>query len=237
SGPPNTPACWPVTIATLDGDARRSADRRASSGAPLRLSWRISAAWIAARSRGAFETRAIVVRHASGSEGLPAKSGASRAKFCVYSPTSGRIHGKRRRSMASRTDAPAATASDGLGTTSIYYRRATISCSQGAPALPFDDASVVHPPPAFGAFRVLHQIGSGVLGPVFRSYDSQRERLVVIKAFRLDLPPSQIPVFVESLRGIVTRPVDAPGVVRAVDAGIEGNLPYLALEFVSTDHE
>ncbi|HXT70786.1 MAG TPA: PEGA domain-containing protein [Vicinamibacterales bacterium] len=95
----------------------------------------------------------------------------------------------------------------------------------------------MHPPPAFGAFRVLHQIGSGVLGPVFRSYDSQRERLVVIKAFRLDLPPSQIPVFVESLRGIVTRPVDAPGVVRAVDAGIEGNLPYLALEFVSTDHE
>src|SRR5262245_9543257 len=137
--------------------------------------------------------------------------------------------------MASRTAAPAATASDGLGTRSIYYRRATISQSQGAPALPFDDASVVHPPSAFGTFRVLHQIGSGVLGPVFRSYDSQRERLVVIKAFRLDLPPAAVSTFVDALHAIVARPVDARAIVRAVDAGLEGSVPYLALEFVSDD--
>ncbi len=91
----------------------------------------------------------------------------------------------------------------------------------------------MHPPSAFGTFRVLHPIGSGVLGPVFRAYDSDRERLVVIKALRLDLTPSQVPVVVEALKGIVARPVDAAAVVRAVDAGLEGSLPYLALEFVS----
>ena len=149
--------------------------------------------------------------------------------------TSGRIHGKRRRSMASRTSAPAATVSEGLGTKSIYYRRATISCSQGASALPFDDASVVNPPSAFGTFRVLHQIGSGVLGPVFRSYDSQRERLVVIKAFKLDLAAGTGAGVADALRGIVARPVDDSGVVRAVDAGLEGATPFLALEFVSDD--
>jgi serine/threonine protein kinase len=137
--------------------------------------------------------------------------------------------------MASRTSEPEATVSEGLDTRSIYYRRATISCSQGAFALPFDDASVVNPPSAFGTFRVLHQIGSGVLGPVFRSYDSQRERLAVIKAFKVDILPERLPEFAEALRAIVTRPVDDSSIVRAIDSGVEGATPFLALEFVSDD--
>ena len=137
--------------------------------------------------------------------------------------------------MASRTSAPEATVSEGLDTRSIYYRRATISCSQGASALPFDDASVVHPPSAFGTFRVLHQIGSGVLGPVFRSYDSQRERLAAIKAFKVDLLPEQLPEFAAALRALVNRPVDDAGIARAIDSGVEGVTPFLALEFVSGD--
>ena len=93
----------------------------------------------------------------------------------------------------------------------------------------------MNPPSAFGTFRVLHQIGSGVLGPVFRSYDSQRERLAAIKAFKVDLLPEQVPEFAEALRAIVTRPVDDSGIVRAIDSGVEGATPYLALEFVSDD--
>jgi len=93
----------------------------------------------------------------------------------------------------------------------------------------------VNPPSAFGTFRVLHQIGSGVLGPVFRSYDSQRERLAVIKAFKVDLLPEQVPEFAEALRAMVTRPVDDSGIVRAIDSGVEGATPFLALEFVSDD--
>jgi len=93
----------------------------------------------------------------------------------------------------------------------------------------------VNPPSAFGTFRVLHQIGSGVLGPVFRSYDSQRERLAVIKAFKVDLLPERLPEFADALRAIVTRPVDDSGIVRAIDSGVEGATPFLALEFVSDD--
>ena len=93
----------------------------------------------------------------------------------------------------------------------------------------------MHPPSAFGNFRVLHQIGSGVLGPVFRSYDSQRERLAAIKAFKVDLLPEQLPEFAEALRSLVTQPIDDPGIVRAIETGVEGTTPFLALEFVSGD--
>ena len=39
------------------------------------------------------------------------------------------------------------------------------------------------PPPAFGRFKLLHQIGAGVLGPVFRTHDPEHDRLVAVKAF------------------------------------------------------
>src|SRR6185436_9477171 len=66
-------------------------------------------------------------------------------------------------------------------------------------------------------------------------YDSQRERLAVIKAFKVDLLPEQVPEFAGALRAIVTRPVDDAGIVRAIDSGVEGATPFLALEFVSDD--
>jgi len=47
------------------------------------------------------------------------------------------------------------------------------------------------PPPAFGRFKLLHQIGAGVLGPVFRTHDPDHERLVAVKAFTIDLTPSR----------------------------------------------
>src|SRR5262249_40439867 len=47
------------------------------------------------------------------------------------------------------------------------------------------------PDDAFGPFRILHQIGAGVLGPVFRAYDPENDRLVAVKLFRLDLPPDR----------------------------------------------
>ena len=91
----------------------------------------------------------------------------------------------------------------------------------------------MHPPSAFGSFRVLHQIGSGVLGPVFRAYDAQRERLAAIKAFKVDLLPEHLPQFADALGSLVARPVDDSGVVAAIDSGVEGTTPFLALEFVS----
>ena len=52
-----------------------------------------------------------------------------------------------------------------------------------------DDPTAFAPPPAFGPFRVLHQVGVGVLGPVFRTYEPTRDRLVAVKVFRLDIVP------------------------------------------------
>lgn len=90
-------------------------------------------------------------------------------------------------------------------------------------------------PSAFGNYRVLHQIGSGVLGPVFRSYDSQRDRLVAIKAFKLDLIPEDAARLAEVFRTLASHPPAHPAIVGAVDAGLDGSTPFLALEYASGD--
>src|SRR5437868_14323612 len=59
-----------------------------------------------------------------------------------------------------------------------------------------EDSVLYFPPEAFGPFRVLHQIGAGTLGPVFRAVDRGGERLVAVKVFRLDISPEQSAAFV-----------------------------------------
>ena len=64
------------------------------------------------------------------------------------------------------------------------------SCQPSGGAVPLHtEAAGTAPPDAFGRFRVLHQVGAGTLGPVFRAYDSERSRLVAVKLFQLDVPP------------------------------------------------
>ncbi len=222
-------------MATDEGCASRAAASSASCGAPRRVSCRTSAACIAARSREARATRSIVWRHADGSAGLPAKREATRPKSRVYSLARGRIHGKRRGSIASRTAPVGANGSVGLGTKSIYYRRDVLRfpVSQGARPLPYDDASGVSPPSAFGTYRVLHQIGSGVLGPVFRAYDSQLDRLVAIKTVKIDLVPEDASRLADGLRALAASTAAHPAIVGAVDAGLEGATPFIALEYAS----
>ena len=48
----------------------------------------------------------------------------------------------------------------------------------------------------------MHQVGVGVLGPVFRTYDPDGDRLVAVKAFQLDLVPEQVEVFVGALKRV-----------------------------------
>jgi serine/threonine protein kinase len=71
---------------------------------------------------------------------------------------------------------------------------------------------------------VLHQVGSGVLGPVFRAHDPQSDRLVAIKAFRLDLLPEDVARLADGLRRLTA----APGFVAA---GLEGMSGYLATAY------
>ena len=67
------------------------------------------------------------------------------------------------------------------------------------PSLTRDDPSAFAAPAQFGPFRVLHQIGVGALGPVFRTYEPERDRLVAVKAFRLDITPEQAQALADEL--------------------------------------
>jgi serine/threonine-protein kinase len=88
-------------------------------------------------------------------------------------------------------------------------------------------------PPSFGAYRVLHQIGSGVLGPVFRTYEPQRDRLVAVKAFKLDLVPEDVARLGEALRRLVAAGLTQPGIVPVLDGGLEGTTAFLAMEYIA----
>lgn len=98
-----------------------------------------------------------------------------------------------------------------------------------------DDPTSYTPPESFGPFRVLHQIGAGVLGPVFRTYDAENDRLVAVKALKLDLTPESQRRLVEELDAIVELELDHPSLVNIVAAGIEGTTAYVAEEYVGAE--
>jgi serine/threonine protein kinase len=115
-------------------------------------------------------------------------------------------------------------------------RRATIlPFLSGVSPLPFDEFASFSPPSAFGPFRVLHQIGSGVLGPVFRTYDAERDRLVAVKAFRLDIVPEQAARLAEALRRVTSLGLKHPAIVAPMTAGLEGTTAYLAMDYVAAE--
>jgi serine/threonine-protein kinase len=107
--------------------------------------------------------------------------------------------------------------------------------ASGVFALPYDDSAGFTAPPAFGPYRVLHQIGSGALGPVFRAIDAGRDRLVAIKAFRLDIVPESAARLADQLRQLAGDPPTSDRIVPVCDAGLEGMTPFLAYEFVQAE--
>ncbi len=86
-------------------------------------------------------------------------------------------------------------------------------------------------PGAFGRHRVLHQIGTGALGPLFRAYDSSTDRVVAVKAFKPSSTPGEIVRVADALRGLVARPSCHPAAVALIEAGIEGTTPFLVMEW------
>ena len=86
---------------------------------------------------------------------------------------------------------------------------------------------------AFGPFRVLHQIGVGVLGPVFRTYESDRDRLVAVKVFRLNATPEQATALADELNRVVELKLEHPSIVTPIAAGVAETLAYLAQEYVA----
>jgi serine/threonine protein kinase len=97
------------------------------------------------------------------------------------------------------------------------------------------DAAGTAPPDAFGPFRVLHQIGAGALGPVFRAYDPEQEKLVAVKWFRLDLPPERTHRLVAELEQLIASDVSHPAIAKPLTTGIVNAAAYLAHDFVTAD--
>jgi len=98
-----------------------------------------------------------------------------------------------------------------------------------------EDSVLYFPPEAFGPYRVLHQIGAGTLGPVFRAYEPGRDRLVAIKVFRLDLTPEQSTALVGHLDALVAADIHHPNIAAPISAGLESGAVYLAQEYAVGD--
>ncbi|MGC4084077.1 MAG: protein kinase [Vicinamibacterales bacterium] len=82
---------------------------------------------------------------------------------------------------------------------------------------------------------MLHQIGAGVLGPVFRAYQPDPGRLVAVKQFRLDIPPDAAHRFVTALDRLIAADLTHPGIAAPLAAGLEHDFPYLAQDFVAAE--
>jgi serine/threonine protein kinase len=82
---------------------------------------------------------------------------------------------------------------------------------------------------------VLHQIGVGALGPVFRTYEPERDRLVAVKAFRIDITPEQARTLTDELSRAAEAGLFHPSIVEPIAAGVEGTLAYAAEEYVAAE--
>ena len=78
----------------------------------------------------------------------------------------------------------------------------------------------------------MHQIGVGVLGPVFRAHDPDDNRLVALKAFHLDIPPEQARTLAAALDEIVHAGLSHPVIATPLGAGFCDDAAYLAVEYV-----
>ena len=110
----------------------------------------------------------------------------------------------------------------------------------GTLPLTLGGSSAHRTPGVIGPYGVLHQVGSGVLGPVYRARRSDcgpadRGRPFALKTFHVDLTPEQTVVFGAALQEIVDAGVSHAGVVSPVGAGVADGMPYLACEYVEAE--
>lgn len=91
------------------------------------------------------------------------------------------------------------------------------------------------PPAAIGRFRVLHQIGAGASGPVFRAVHPETGAPLAIKLFTLALLPERVAAAARDLEALVGAIPPGHGVAELVDAGLHGTAPYLVTAFAAGD--
>ena len=108
--------------------------------------------------------------------------------------------------------------------------------SRGVTALTIDGSSPGSTPAAFGPFRVLHQVGAGTTGLVFRAHDPVEGRLVAIKAFRLDLTPERAAELARrARRRCAERGLSHPSIAAPIAAGVEDGIAWFAQAYVPAE--
>jgi PEGA domain len=91
------------------------------------------------------------------------------------------------------------------------------------------------PPAAIGRFRVLHQVGAGASGPVFRAVHPETDAPLAIKLFTLSFSPERVASIVADLESLVDALPTVEGGCQLVDAGTHGSTPYLVTSFAQGD--
>ena len=87
-------------------------------------------------------------------------------------------------------------------------------------------------PQKLGRYELREVLGRGAMGVVYKAYDSFLDRIVAVKTYRQDAPMG------EQVRRRFEREVRTasklahPNVVMVLDGGLEGDTPFLAMEYV-----
>ena len=73
------------------------------------------------------------------------------------------------------------------------------------------------------------------MGPVFRAHDPQRERLVAVKLFKLDLPPERVHQLVASLERLIAADLTHPVLAAPLATGIADVCAFLVQDYVAAE--
>ena len=99
-----------------------------------------------------------------------------------------------------------------------------------------EDRSLFDGPRAtYGRFRLLHQIGAGSVGPVFRGEDGETRQRVVIKVIRVGLPPEKVAALSSALAALKAHWPAHPGLAPMIETGVVDIEPYVVTPWIDGD--
>jgi serine/threonine-protein kinase len=92
-------------------------------------------------------------------------------------------------------------------------------------------------PLSFGRYRVVEPVGSGAMGTVYKGRDPAIDRSVALKTIRFDsiADSSEVGELKERLirEAIAAGNLSHPNIVTIYDVGVQGNLQYIAMEYIA----
>ena len=102
----------------------------------------------------------------------------------------------------------------------------------GEPGVATAQTDLLSPGTRIGVYRIEHALGRGGMGVVYRAWHTQLDRPVALKVLPRERlgRPGAIARFRREMKAVGR--LNHPHLVTAHDAGEEGGVPYLAMEFV-----